>query len=62
MWVWGNWAGAHRGMRPKAGLERCYHGGKTAKRTSGLNTVILHGLSWEGSVVVLMFVMSFKTE
>lgn len=48
------------GMRTKAGLERCCHGGKTAKRTLELNTVILNGLSWEGSVVVFMFTMSLE--
>lgn len=54
------WGTQDNGIKPKAGLERCYHGGKTAKRTSGLNTIILNGLSWEGSVVVFMFIMSLE--
>ena len=49
------WGTQDNGMRPKVGLDRCYYGGKSAKRTSGLNTIILNSLSWEGSVAVFMF-------
>ena len=30
------WGTQDNGMRPKVGLDRCYYGGKSAKRTSGI--------------------------
>lgn len=54
------WGTQDNGMRPKADLERCHHGGKSAKRTLGLNIIIINGLSMEGSVAVFMFVLSLE--